>query len=773
MYDLHEMLVLLRPRASIRAKFQSLDLILRCTLLALAIIVFVEITPAQESFVTFKETLPHKRSTIAEKLTKGVVHQFAVELMANQYLELVVRKSDSRMNARVVSPGNQLVGEFVSKQYEPLYICFVSTEAGKYLLELRSLEENDLPIAYELDTQQPRVRTNEHIKTLRARQLVMEAANLKADWNESSLRDSLTKLSQAFKIWQALKRPQEAAKALLFLGDIHFFLSDYTEAEANYNQASKIVGSVTPTKFRALTRVGYVNIYLSRNTRALQFSQESLQYYARNRAKTKSRETQHDEGEAQNMAGEVNYSIGRLKEATRLFMRALHSFQQAGDRAGQALANLNLAYCYSELGELAKAREALVAALSQARSIKDRRSEALALTAYGTIQSFWGEKQAALDKHTEAMTIFRVIGDHAGEAVALNSIGQVYEDLNEPRVALDKYQHALQIYQQLGNQEFEAVTRYYLGRVHSSLGENFEAQRYFQQSLDQCRKVGHDGLVAYALTSLSVLRSADGYDEEALRGLNEALRVYRRMHDPPGQANVLNEIGRIYQGKGQSKKALYYHRQALPLSQAAGDRNVEAATLYQIARVERQLGRLDDALKHIAESTDAIESLRAQIVNPDLRASYFASVQKYSALYIDLLMKMHLNHPEKDFAERAFEMNDNLRARSLLEIMAEGRSKIRHGIEPELLARERVLQERLSAKASYHMRALSGNDKSESKLAEKELRELTTSYQELQTQIRQQSPLYANLTNPQPLKLAEIQAQLQRSGCLAARICVG
>ena len=745
---------------------------LRCVLPVLAV-VFVQVAHAQESIVPYKEPLPHRHSTIDGQLAKGVVHQFTVELSSNQFLELVVRKSDSWMSARVMSPQNELVGEFVSKQYEPLHVSFISTDAGKYLLELRSLEENELPIRYELDTEQPHARTNEHLKFLAARQLVMQAASLKADWKESSLRESLAKLSQAFKIWQALNRPHEAAETLLFLGDIHFFLSDYTQAEAVYMQASKLAASNIPTKFRALTRVGYANIYLSRNARALRFSSELLQYYARSGAKTNGRENEHDEAEAENMAGEVHYTTGRLKEAARLFMRALQLFRQSGDRAGQALANLNLAYCYSDLGELDPARKALVDALFQSRSIKDRRTEALGLTAYGTVQSFWGDKQAALDKHTEAMNIFRVIGDHAGEAIALNSIGQVYEDLNEPRVALDKYQQALQIYQQLGNREYEAVTRYYLGRVHNSLGENAEAQEFFQQCLDQSRQVGQHTLRAYALTALSVLRSTEGHDDEALHGLNEALQVYRSAHDRRGQAKVLNEIGRIYQGKGQYNKALDYHRKALPLTQAAADRNDEAATLYQIARAERQLGKFEDALKHIIQSNEAIESLRAQIVNPDLRASYFASVQKYSALYVDLLMKLYVRHPEKDFAERAFELNDNARARSLIEIVAEGRAKIRHGIDPALLARERVLQEQLSGKASYHMRALSGNDKAESQLAEKELRELTTSYQELQTQIRQQSPLYASLTNPQPLKLAEIQEELRDPDVLLLEYALG
>jgi len=598
-------------------------------------------------------------------------------------------------------------------------------------------------------------------KALAAKQLTSEAERLKAEWNESSLRDSILKLSEAFKLWQAMNRHHEAAETLRSLGDIHFYLSEYKQAEANYLEASRIAArSDMATRFRALTRVGYVNIYMSQNGKALRFAERSLNYYSRRTSRNVNGVNERDDAEAQNMAGEVNYAIGRLKDATRLFMRASQLFQSAGDRAGQALANLNVAYCYSDLGELRQAREALDTALSLARSVNDRRTEALALTAFGTIQSFWGEKQAALDKHAEAMNIFRVIGDRAGEAIALNSIGKAYEDLNEPRVALDKYQQALQIYQQLGNREFEAVTRYYSGRVHRSLGENSEAREYFQQTLEQSREVGQHRLAAYALTALSVLRSTDGDSEGALRGLTEALRVYRKTNDRRGQANVLNEIGRIYQAKQQTKTALDYHRKALSLTRAAGDRNAEAATLYQIAQAERDLGKLDDALKHITESNDAIETLRAQIVNPDLRASYFASVQKYSALRIDLLMKMHLLHPEQNFAERAFEMNDNARARSLLEIVAEGRAKIRQGIDPALLERERVLQEQLTAKASYRMRAFSGNAKAESEIAEKELRQITTSYQELQTQIRQQSPLYANLTNPQPLKLEEIQSEL-------------
>jgi len=371
------------------------------------------------------------------------------------------------------------------------------------------------------------------------------------------------------------------------------------------------------------------------------------------------------------------------------------------------------------------------------------------------------------------MNILRAIGNHAGEAVALNSIGKAYEDLNEPRVALDKYHEALEIYEQLGNTEFEAVTRYYLGRVHKTLGENQNSLKFFQECLELSLRIGHQRLTAYTLSAISSLRSAEGNGDEALLGLRKVLKLYRAMRDRRGQANALIEMGRIFEGKGKTQTALDYYREALPFTRAAGDRNAEAATLYLIALSERNLGDLEGALKQIEESTRVIESLRTQIVNPDLRASYFASVQKHSALHIDILMKLDKLHPEKHLAQRAFEINDSARSRALLENITESSAKIRQGVDPALLEQERVLQEQLTARAAYYMRSLNAEDRDESNIAERELREITTTYQELQTQIRRQSPRYVNLISPEPLKLNEIQSEINDANTLLLAYALG
>jgi CHAT domain-containing protein len=71
------------------------------------------------------------------------------------------------------------------------------------------------------------------------------------------------------------------------------------------------------------------------------------------------------------------------------------------------------------------------------------------------------------------------------------------------------------------------------------------------------------------------------------------------------------------------------------------------------------------------------------------------------------------------------------------------------------------LQQQLNAKEQYRIKLLSGKHTEEQAAgAEKELRDLLTQYQEVQAQIRTTSPRYAELMQPQPLSLKEIQQQV-------------
>ncbi|HYX41135.1 MAG TPA: CHAT domain-containing protein, partial [Pyrinomonadaceae bacterium] len=144
-----------------------------------------------------------------------------------------------------------------------------------------------------------------------------------------------------------------------------------------------------------------------------------------------------------------------------------------------------------------------------------------------------------------------------------------------------------------------------------------------------------------------------------------------------------------------------------------------------------------------------------------MRASYLASVQDYYEFYIDLLMRLHKQQPGKGYDGAALQASERQRARSLLEILAEAGTDIRQGVDAKLIEREHALQQQLNAKALQQIQVLSSphTDASAQAVA-KEIENLTTEFQQVETQIRQTSPRYAALTQPVPLTLKEIQTQV-------------
>jgi CHAT domain-containing protein len=109
---------------------------------------------------------------------------------------------------------------------------------------------------------------------------------------------------------------------------------------------------------------------------------------------------------------------------------------------------------------------------------------------------------------------------------------------------------------------------------------------------------------------------------------------------------------------------------------------------------------------------------------------------------IDVLMRMHRQHPALGFDARAFEASERARARALLELLGESQSRILEGIDPGLLDREERTRAALAGRLDAPGSAL------ESRLAE---------YRKVQNEIRASSPRYAALTQPQPGGLDDIR----------------
>ncbi|MDQ3256032.1 MAG: tetratricopeptide repeat protein, partial [Acidobacteriota bacterium] len=291
------------------------------------------------------------------------------------------------------------------------------------------------------------------------------------------------------------------------------------------------------------------------------------------------------------------------------------------------------------------------------------------------------------------------------------------------------------------------------------MGEYEKAVSYAEEALKIAREIEHRVYEGRALEHLgSVYLSLRKY-EKALEYSELALQIARRSKIPNLEANTLAGLGRIYYQLKQFDKAVTHLDQALKIQREIKDQIGIVSTLHQIAWTEIRRGNLEQARTFAEEGIKIVESLRAELGSSEFRSAYLASVsaQGVYRLYTDVLMRQHRNEPTKGFDALAVDSSERQRARSLLDLLAEAKTDLREGVAPALIERERRVAAQLNDKSQQLAQA---NKPEQAAALKQEISQLENDYERAQTDIRKASPQYAALTQTQPLKLTEIQAQL-------------
>ena len=542
------------------------------------------------------------------------------------------------------------------------------------------------------------------------------------------------------------------------------------KAIAKWEEALKLYREAGDRRGEAFTLTNIGQVYSD-----LEEQQKALEYYSQSLPLSRAVGDRKQEASILNSIGSAYSYLGEKQKAREYFSQSLLLHREAGNRYGEATTLNNIGLVYLELGENQKAKEYYSQSLPLFRSMGDRGGESTTLSNIGLAYSKLGENQKALEYYSQSLTLAQARGDRRGEAIALNNIGKVYSELGENQKAKEYYSQSLPLRRAVGDRGGESTTLSNIGLVYSKLGENQKALEYYSQSLTLTQALGDRRGEGNALNNIGRAYSELGENQKALEYYNQSLPLRRAVGDRRGEAITLNNIGSVYSQLGENQKALEYYSQSLGLSRAVDYRVGEALTLYSIAAAKRDRGNLTEALTDIEASLQIIESLRTKIASPELRASYFATVQDYYQFYIDLLMQLHKTNPKSGYDTKAFEASERSRARSLLELLQEANADIRQGVAPELLQRERSLQQQLDAIEKQRIEVLNRPTPTPAQQAEleKQWQTLLAQYQDIQTQIRTTSPRYAALTQPQPLTLAQIQQQILDENTILLQYSLG
>jgi CHAT domain-containing protein/Tfp pilus assembly protein PilF len=599
-------------------------------------------------------------------------------------------------------------------------------------------------------------------------QAFAEAEGLRLKYERGASQQAIAKYQVALVGWTRQGNNRDAAKAGQHLAGTYEQLGALKESMQRYVQALALTKTIRDPLLESDVRsdVGMAHARLGEFDQALSHCREALNLADRARGV---RET----AQALNCLGEVDYHRGNSQGALVYYRRAERLWSGLEDRRGRAETLLFLGSAHTDLNELDDAGRYLKLSLPLWTELGDKRGQALTDLALTRLLYFPGEYQEALNRLTGLRDQFQAAGDAVGEATCLSNIAYVYEQMGEGRNALRYWEGASDLFGAAGLQmaALEMFVRIGTSYLASDVST---ALSWFEKARTLSEASGNQHMQSWALRYIGVAHLARGDPTKALGYLERSLDIQRSVEDPRFRGRTLADVGKAHNLLGDHRRASAHFNQALALSQASRDRVGEAMALFGLARTSAGLNDLDRARAYIESALNKAESLRTEVENRDLRASYFASIHQYHELYLDVLMRLNKAHPEKHLAAAAFGASERARARSLLDSLTEARVDFRKGMDAELLKREQVVQKGFDDWAERQRRVGSSSPPTtDEKALAAEYRSLEDRYNLLRAEIRSKSPHFAALAQPRPLTLIEVQKQVLDAGTLLLEFALG
>jgi CHAT domain-containing protein/tetratricopeptide (TPR) repeat protein len=689
---------------------------------------------------------------VEREIRGGESHPFQIQLTAGQFVRfrLEQRAIDSVLILTALD-GKQLVEMNLTGIGEQESLSLEGPGTGSYRLTVRGDKAAALRGSYRLEATVQGTATEHDRKRLAAEALLVEANELNKQGARTA-QQAVEKLEKALTIWRELGEPFWTAYSLFMTGAAYTDLDQQEKAISFYEQALAISreARLRAREGHTLYALGNACYQLRRYEKAIEYAEQALAIKREMKDKV-------GEGETLTRLGVTYLTMRRFEKVFTYYEQALAIHREVKDRVAEGWGHHDLGVANSLLSRSEEAIAHHQQALSIFREVKDRKGEGHALDGLGVVHISLSRYEKAIEYYEQGLAVHREGKDRTSEGTTLTYLGVAYAALSRSEKAIEYLEQALPIHREMKSRAWEGRTLQSLGSIYSGLGRSEKAIEYLEQALPLNRETRDRMTEGYTLTALGSTLARQGRSEKAIEYYEQSLAIYRDVKRRPQEGSTLNSLGKVYRSLGKYEKAIQHSEQALAISREVKNPEYEISALSNLARTESERGNLAQARTLVEEGLRVAESLRADVLSPASRASLLSSVQSSYQLYTDILMRQHKAEPTRGLDSLAVETSERQRARSLLDLLTEAGANVREGVDATLIERERTLAKQLNDKA----RQLAQATKPEQAAALKqEISQLETYLERAQVAIRKANPHYAALVQPQPLKLKEIQAQL-------------
>jgi CHAT domain-containing protein len=376
--------------------------------------------------------------------------------------------------------------------------------------------------------------------------------------------------------------------------------------------------------------------------------------------------------------------LSEYNEALETLQLALHDFQQLPDqsteiRLEEAKVVGNRGYAHKMLGQTDRALSSFQESLNLFRDLRSAHYEAYTLEQIGLVYSIIGGTSEAVSVYDDALRLRRSIGpqDKRNQqqiAALLDLKGRVHAQMNDFSTAMVDYQKALSLAREAGYHDFVVLTLNDIGALRLKHNNPLQAERDHRQALGYLKLHGSEAkAVAETQALLGDAQRAQGKYDSALQNYHQALALQEGTTDVIGQAQTHFSLGMLEAAERHWPEAQQSFTRAAELYEGSGAFLGESNARFQNAATLSAQGNFSQARKELENAIDLGEVVRILAPGPELRTSYFASVEQMYRAEIDLILKEEGPRSAPVHLE-AFEVFQRAQSRTLLDALG---SKVR------------------------------------------------------------------------------------------------
>lgn len=526
-------------------------------------------------------------------------------------------------------------------------------------------------------------------------------------------------------------------------------------------------------------------------------------------------ETDRDRAEAMRLTGLSRHTVSgwenRIEKAETALedqKKSLELFEKIADLRGQAIALFNIADIYSnEFGLEPQAIEYFEKSLALWEKLDEPANLAICLTGLANEYRMKGLNEKSEATFNKAAAINRSLDNLHGVAVTNSLFCRLYNDTGFFQKGFEKCRESLKLTKD-ADPLTDSYTYHALSALSGNSGDYVNNEKYIYKALDRINLVNdivnpirfarikagiagsffvkkdYEKAIEYYLEAYNISENvrrpvfsatfliflSECYFvlkdyEKAVETGEKSLALIRK-YDPRRRQAALNFLARTYSELGKNEKAREYFFEAIAANRQNKDRYAEAECLYELAALEKKLGNLEAAHGLLRQAVGNMEIIRADLLGKNQRSSYNSLLRIYYEAEIELLIKKYERSPQAEYLEEAWQKQEKIRARGLLESFIENGLNVNELVSNDFFTKEKELLEKIAAAENNRLDAERSKDADKLRIAEQNLQAALDDLQVLQEDLRRNNPKFSAINQTKDFSFADVKQTLSENSAL-------